>query len=150
MKIFSLIKKSFFAKIIVTLTISLSAFAVMNCDSSKDQNATLKIISPAQNAEVYGSDFELKVKTTNFTYAVGAVEKISAAQSSIKGGHVHVFMDTPVSEVNELLTMHEDSVRIFVEGDGWHYIIVTGADSSHTPVTTMRDSVKFHVNFPAN
>ncbi len=129
------------------------ALGLLGCDHGEDgPEPTLKIETPANGATVTGPNVLLRVSTTHFTYAGGALGKASAAQhgDDVKGGHIHVFLDKPDSLDAYTVTnlTNADTATLAITTAGAHYLIVTGADASHADVESMRDSVAFTVTLP--
>ena len=106
---------------------------------------TVKILQPADGSSVAGPDVLLRIQTTNFGAEVTAeVTTVSADD----GGHIHVFLDKPITTDAEADTVIEagiDSVTLKGLLPGSHYLYVQGGNQAHVFYPGMRDSVTFNV-----
>ena len=113
---------------------------------------TVKILEPANGATVTGPDVVLRIETANFSghhhYDADAAGMVSAPT----GGHIHVYIDQPVTTDAAKDTLFEGDGNTLtlkspkLAAAGSHYIIVQGADDNHKNYPTMRDSVMFTVS----
>ncbi len=117
---------------------------------SNEPEATVKIETPANGSTVVGPNVKFRVSTTHFTFGKAPVGKVSAAQSDVMGGHIHVFLDKSAGvDANAITRLTQyDTTTLNITTAGLHYIIVEGGDSNHVDVESMHDSVQFTVTLP--
>ncbi|HKP98635.1 MAG TPA: hypothetical protein VJ385_23085 [Fibrobacteria bacterium] len=136
----------------------IAALGFWGCGTDhEDEEATVRIETPANGSTVAGPKVLLRVSTTHFTYGGAAAGKLSAAgrtaaaqHGGVTGGHIHVFLDRPAGlDANTVTDLTKsDTTTLSIPTAGEHYIIVAGADADHNDVESMLDSVKFTVTIP--
>ena len=145
-------RAGFFRTALLALSGAIAALGLWACGTDSDHDeATVKIVTPANGSTVTGPNVSLRVATTGFTYAGVEAAKVSAAQhGGITGGHVHVYLDKPAGlDADAYTSLYKyDTVTVNIATPGAHYIIVEGADAAHVDVESMHDSVAFTVDIP--
>ncbi len=120
------------------------SLSFMACNEDKSTGPakatpTITISSPTKGAVISLTGFQVKVKTTDFTYG-----KIGDANMD-GSGHMHVYLDKPANSGAAYTAVITDGDTATVAGPlsaGIHYVIVTLQKNDHSPYN-IQDSMSF-------
>jgi len=114
------------------LALAIVGLGLWSCTDPKDP--TIKIVTPANWADVAAGSVVLQVQTTDFS-----------------AGHIHVWLDVPDSNrvdanTKAQLTYPNLTVTLSIPDTGIHILAVEGARADHSDIAGMVDEVQFHVH----